>query len=160
MDRASRRHRWAILLLWGIHGLSSYLFLNTRGLAYRDLDAPSGISFVRDLQSSGSDDGIAIEMGLVFAAVGVLLRAARWSRPPSGTELALHWVLIALQGLFLLSLEMGSLWRTVLVAHNLPLAIWLADLAALTAVIAALCWAMLRPRPPEEPRTPTESSSR
>jgi hypothetical protein len=141
IDRLRKSSRWAILILWAIHGVSSYAFSTTRGLAYRDLDSPTGLSYVRELQSSGSNDGIVIEIGVLFAVIGVLVRGARWKRHPSGAELAVHGGLVGFQAAFVATTEVGSAWTTVLLAHDIPLCVWMADVGALAAIVATLCCA-------------------
>lgn len=124
-------------LLWALLGILSYAFTQTRGFAYSNGDAPGGIAYVRDLESSGGDDGIVIAMGMVFGAVGTVWALVRRRRVFGVLDLVVNGLLVALQGLYLGAIDQGSVWVTIARGANIPLALWVGCLAALVGCIGA-----------------------
>ncbi len=131
-----RRPRLVLLLAWIVFGGLSCGFGYTDGLAYSDSGIPS-IAHVSDLQSSGSDDDMCIEMGAVFAVAMVLWTAVRVKRPFGAADIAMNVALIAAQMVYLLAIEAGSIWQTIVLDRNWVLVGWLVTLAALVALVPA-----------------------
>lgn len=121
----TRRHfARAMLVLWLVYGVLSYLFTTTKGLAYRDANKSAGISLVRDMQSSGGNDNICIELGIVFACMAFIWGMLRIKTNFKLADIAVYSALLVLQALFILSIEMGSIVDTVLYGRNFVLALW------------------------------------
>jgi hypothetical protein len=114
-------------------GVFSYLFLDTKGLAYADLDSPSKLSYVKDLKSSGNNDNIAIELGAVFAIVAVGWGLLRLKKPLGWIDLAVQGLLLLLQTVYLATIEVGSIIDTLVLDKNLVF--WLWTIFYLTLVI-------------------------
>jgi hypothetical protein len=147
----------AVLVLWLCVGATSYAFGRSRGLAYRDADAPSGIGHVRELHSSGGNDDIGIEVGVVLAAVGVLWALVRRGRPFARSDLVAHAVLMSVQILYVLALEVGSIADTVVLDRNVVLALWTVSYAML--FVCLLAGLATLNRSTRRPGTPKENNS-
>ncbi len=141
--KALRVFRMAILLLWAFHGGLSYLFVHTRGLAYSDADAPGGIAYVRDLHSSGGNDNISIEMGVVFAGLAIAWAAARAKAEFGVADLVANGILLGLQGAYLMAIEVGSLFTTVVLARNVLVGLWAGTFVALWVCLANVAVALI-----------------
>lgn len=126
-----------ILLLWVMHGVLSYLFTHTHGLVYLNADSASGISLVSELESSGGNDNICIEIGVVFAAIAVVWGGLRIKTQFGLADLGVNFVLVGLQALYILSIEVGSVLETV-VSGNSVLTIWLLCYVTLFSVLLCL----------------------
>ncbi len=138
-ERALKRIHLALLL--GMVALS-WAFSRTDGLVY-GTDRDGQTLHTSELQSSGSNDNLAIETGMVLFAVPLifmLLMKPKWS--PLVT--AVCW---AAQGLLVLSLDAGSIPKTVFDDRNLVLSAWLASFLALPLV---LIWEYTANRPAAE----------
>ena len=135
-----RKTKWIFLVLWLFHGLFSYLFSDTKGLAYADADSPSGISYVQNLQSSGSNDGITIEIGVVFAIVPIGWGVLRLKRAFGLVDLAVHGLFFSLQTLLIATIEIGSIIDTLVLDKNLVLMLWVISYSALSVSLAASFW--------------------
>jgi len=127
------RIRIALLVLWALLGAFSFAFGRTDGLVYDDPAIP--IAHVTELQSSGSNDGICIGIGAVLSGAALLWSALRIRRPFGGTDVVVHAALTAIQLLYLLGIEAGSLWQTILRDRNWALVAWLATLISLVGCV-------------------------
>lgn len=131
MMQAPRTVGRILLLLWFMHGMFSYLFTTTKGLAYSDADSVTGISYVRELQSSGGDDNICMGLGIVFAGIALFWGVLRLKTRFGVTDFTINTVLIGLQTLFLLTMEMGSVVDTIVLGKNVVLVLWMLTYIAL-----------------------------
>jgi hypothetical protein len=127
--------RLALLLLWALLGALSYGFSRTEGLAYDGGGMP--VAYVRELRSSGIDDDLCIEIGVVLAVVALAWGGLRIRRPFGTLDVAAHGALIAVQVACLMALEAGSIRLTIVRDRSWVLAAWLATLCGL-ATSAAL----------------------
>lgn len=139
-DNAMRMTGWIFIALWLFHGLFSYLFFGTKGLAYADTDSPSGISYVQDLHSSGSNDSITIEVGVVFAIAAIGWGILRIKRAFRLIDLAVHGLLLSLQTLLVATIEIGSIVDTLVLDKNHVLMLWVISYSALSVFLAAASW--------------------
>jgi hypothetical protein len=137
MTTSRGRFGRSALALWIALGALSFAFTQTRGLAFVDGDAPGGLTYVSALESAGGDDGIAIAMGMFFACLGVVWGLMRVRRPFGRGDLLVNGGLVALQGLYLATIEQGSIAATIARDRNLVLAAWVACLLALSASVIA-----------------------
>jgi hypothetical protein len=134
MSAPSSPVRIALLLLWILLGALSYGFSRTAGLAYDDAGVP--LTHVSELRSSGSNDDLCIEIGLVLAVAALLLGALRIRRPFGLVDVAGNAMLLAVQVVYLLAIEAGSIQQTIVRDRNWVLAAWLATFAALAGAVA------------------------
>lgn len=134
--------RPAALVLWALFGLTSFAFTRTRGLSFPE--PGTGPRFVSELHSSGGDDNLCIEVGVVFAALALALHLVRLRTPVHPLELVAHAVLLGVQALYLAAIEQGSVQATVVHARNAALVLWLLALAGLWAWLVAALAARLR----------------
>ena len=132
MDSAQNL-RLVSLGLWLLFGLLSYSFSETGGLAYSI--GPSELAYVRELESSGSDDGIGIEMGVLCAGAALIWGAFRFRSRFGFADLLLQGVLLTVQAAYLAAIEVGSVFDTVVRDRNVVLALWLVVYFALWS-----CW--------------------
>lgn len=139
------------LLLWLALGALSVAFAFTDGLAYTGI--PS-IRHVRELQSSGGDDDLCVEVGAAFAVVATIFGAARARRPFGAVDVAAHAALVALQATYLLLIEAGSIAETLARDRNGVLAGWLLAYAALAGGVALAATRGTGARADAEPTTP------
>lgn len=123
-----------MLVLWAAFGALSSAFACTDGLAYPDPPIP--ITHVRELQSSGSNDDLCIEMGVLFGACAVIWGVLRARRRLGGADVAVNAALVAAQVVYLFAIEAGSLQETISRDRNWVLGAWLFTLAALVAWVA------------------------
>jgi len=126
-----------IIILWLLLAVFSYLFFYTQGLAYSDSDSVSGISYVNELQSSGGDDNICIEIGVAFAIIALLWGFLRYRAQSGLADFTINAVLIGLQMLYILSIEAGSVIDTIVLGKNFILMLWVLTYAALCCSIFA-----------------------
>lgn len=145
-----RSPRVVPLVLWALLGALSGGFAFTEGLAYSDPGVP--ITHVRQLQSSGSDDDLCIELGAVFGLGAVVWSGLRMRRRFSVADLAVNGALLGAQAAYLLAIEAGSIQQTLARDRNWVLGAWLATFTALaiwtaTGVVAA----RERPKGPRAP---------
>jgi hypothetical protein len=124
------------LVLWLVHGVASYLFSNSNGLAYGDLDAVSRIGYVKNLKSTGNNDNIAIEIGVAFAVLGVAWALIRLRKPFRWFDWTAQCVLWLLQTLYLISIEVGSIRDSLIVDRNMVLLLWMTSYSALLIALA------------------------
>ena len=136
--RHMNKVRGAIILLWATLALLSVAFGRTRGFAYSDSDALSGISHTRDLKSSGANDNVAIEIGFEIGGVAVAWCGLRWifRRRFGAADLAATALLLALQTAFLVGVDAGSIRDTILLDNNIILALWTLAYLCLWPVLA------------------------
>ena len=127
--------RRLILALWFLYGVFSYLFTYTQGLGYSNADSGSGISYVRELQSSGANDNICVEVGVALAAVGLVWGAARIKGRAGLTDLSVNLILLSLQAFFITAIEMGSLYVTIFIGKNIVLALWVLAYSLLSILV-------------------------
>lgn len=132
------------MVLWAALGVLSYAFgVHTRGLAFPESLAPSGVGYVTDLHSSGANDNVPFGMGAVIALVAVAWGGVRFERAFAALDVGVHAGLLSVQLLLLLSVEAGSMWFTIVSDANLWLALWLVAYAALwVALIAGAAFAV------------------
>lgn len=97
-----------LLALWAVYGALSEAFALTPGLAYPDADQRSGLAYVNDLESLGSDDNLCIEIGIVISAVGVLWAVVRRNGRFMLRDFAVNFFLVACQAAYLAAMEMGA----------------------------------------------------
>jgi hypothetical protein len=121
-------------VLWVLLGALSYAFSRTEGLAYDGAGLP--LAHVRDLRSSGSEDDLCIEVGVVLAGAALLWGGLRSRRPFGLADVAGHAVLLGVQVAYLVAIEAGSVQLTIVRDRNWVLAAWLATFAALAGGIA------------------------
>lgn len=133
-----------LLVVWVVYGALSEVFTLTRGLAYLDTDRRSGLAYVAELQSSGGNDNICIEIGVVFSVVGALWAVLRRNRGFGLRDFALNVVLVVLQGVYLAAVEMGSVWTTVVQDRNFVLALWVILYGVLVVLPAVAMFGSLR----------------
>ena len=126
----SNGNRWAgmsmkkairVIYLFAILGLilTGAAFYKTRGLVYG-----SGHSYVwRDIQSTGSNDDVAIGSAVFLFFIPLLIEIVQWRRHRvRGAWLfCVAWLLDAL---LLASMEVGSVWQTIFIDKNSVLATW------------------------------------
>jgi hypothetical protein len=136
MTSRSRLGRFA-LALWTALGALSFAFTQTRGLAFVDGDAPGGLTHVSALESGGGDDDLAIVMGMVFGCLGVAWGLVRIRRPFGRGALLVNGGLVALQWVYLATIEQGSVATTIVRDRNVVLGAWAACLLGLSASVIA-----------------------
>ncbi len=128
-----RRTRIVVLVLWVALGALSCGFAFTDGLAYSDPGIP--ITHVRQLQSSGSNDNLCIEMGVVFGLGAVLWGALRIRRRFGGVDVVVNGALVAAQVVYLVAIEAGSIPQTIARDRNWVLGAWFVTFAALVICV-------------------------
>jgi hypothetical protein len=102
---------------------------STEGLAY---SGPGiSITHVRQLLSSGSNDDLCIEMGVVFGLAAVLWGAPRMRRRFGAADVAVNTALLAAQAAYLFAIEAGSIQQTIARDRNWVLGAWFATFVAL-----------------------------
>lgn len=111
-------------------------FAFTAGLAYSDPGIP--ITHVTELQSSGSNDDLCIEMGVVFGLVAVLWGVLRIKRRFGGADVAVNAALVAAQIVYLVAIDAGSISQTIARDRNLVLAAWLVTFEALAICVVVV----------------------
>lgn len=129
--QAPRTTRNLVLACWFLVAVFSFLFMTTRGLAYRDGKTPTSISHVSELLSSGGNDDFAIAAGAVFAVVALLWGVVRLKSGFSLTGLAVHASLVIMQAVSMKTIEVGSVFDTVVYDRNIVLALWVLSYAGL-----------------------------
>jgi hypothetical protein len=128
--RSVTRSRAGLLLLWLAVGLCTASFLGTEGLV-AVWSTEADVEYTHEQLSGGDDDDVCIAMGLFFAALGLGWNGLRVLCPLRRADLVAHGLLLGLQGLYLFAIDTGSLWKTVLLGGNVPLASWLLAYAGL-----------------------------
>lgn len=123
-----------LLMFWILHGVFSYLFFDTSGLVYIDRDSPLGFSYVEDLHSSGGNDNISIETGIVFSIFGALFSILRFGKAFGVIDLGFHGVLLFFQAVLVVTIEVGSIVHTILDAKNIVLLFWMISYLSLCAI--------------------------
>ena len=101
--------------------LTGAAFYKTRGLVDR-----SGSSYVwRDIHSSGSNDDIAIGSAVFLFSIPLVIEILQWRRERvrGDWSFGVAWLL---EALLLVSMEVGSVWQTILTDKNTVLAVWVA----------------------------------
>jgi hypothetical protein len=150
MTTSRRRLGRSALAFWVALGALSFAFTQTPGLAFVDADAPGGLTHVSALESAGGDDDLAIAMGMGFACVGVVWGLVRVRRPFGRRDALVNGGLVALQGVYLATIEQGSIAATIARDRNLVLAAWVACLLGLSiSVIAGVRLAVATRAPAE-----------
>jgi hypothetical protein len=124
-----RRFRLDILALWAVLAGLSFGFARTEGLVYADPGIP--FTHVKQLQSSGSNDDLCIEIGVAFGLLGVLWGALRMRRRFGIADVAANGALVVAQAVYLFAIEAGSIPQTIARDRNWVLGAWLATFAAL-----------------------------
>lgn len=121
-----------------VYGILSYLFSYTKGLAFIDSNSAGGIGYVNQLLSTGSDDNLAIEIGIVFAAILFIANIFRVKKQLSRPDSIIVLVVLSIQILYLFSIDAGSLATTIFNDVNIILLLWLTSIATMI-VLALIC---------------------
>jgi hypothetical protein len=104
--------------------LLSWSFAWTNGFAY-GADRAGALLYTKDLTSSGSNDNFSIEIGKVLFLVPLILRIAFWRRKAGWIE----WLVLSgiwlYEGVLLLTLDSGSIVKTILHDKNIVLQFWI-----------------------------------
>ena len=103
--------------------ISGFAFGRTNGLVLKGEDSED--IYVTDLLTSGSDDNITIEISSRLFIPVLLISLFRIFRNMKPVEYLFNNLISMLQIFFLLAIEAGSLFKTIIYDHNIPLLIWI-----------------------------------
>lgn len=103
----------------------SFLFSRTEGLLVKGYLGEDVLTHTRSLFSSGSDDDVCVEIGrILFSLSFFIILFSIFRRKFGSVERVLVASLYALQILFLMFIEVGSILDTVIYGRNFVLALW------------------------------------
>lgn len=100
----------------------SIAFRTTSGLVTGLVD--SQMIYVIDYLSSGSDDNVIIEASFLLYIIPIVITLLRISKPFVIWEYFVSVFAFIFQFIFLFSLELGSITKTILLDHNYILLFW------------------------------------
>ena len=103
--------------------LLSIFFRYTTGLSF--LDSRGYIEYSKNLLSSGNNDNICIEVGVVLIVLPFIYNAMYLFKPFNKIDFFLFFSFISIQLLFLASIEVGDFFTTVYYSGNYVLFFWL-----------------------------------
>jgi len=102
----------------------SYLFDETRGLLSAwYLDGELVLEYVNQLYSSGSDDDITIELGIILYIPLIMVYLI--TRKITLFSIFVHAVLVTIQSFCFLCIEVGSIFDTIFYGRNYILLLWM-----------------------------------
>jgi hypothetical protein len=105
-----------------LQAVLSYAFEKTKGLLKKSYLIEGDTVYATDLLSSGANDDIAISLGYVLFSILALYYFIRQKVTPAGR--ITHIVILIIQFLFLVSIEVGSIFDTIMWGHNFILFVW------------------------------------
>lgn len=100
----------------------SYVFEGTKGLLKKSYLVEGDTIYVTELLSSGANDNITISLGYVLFSILALYYFIRQKVTLVGR--VTHIVILIIQFLFLVSIEVGSIFDTIIWGHNFILFVW------------------------------------
>jgi len=104
--------------------LLSFVFSITYGLVYGK-DKAGNLLFTNDLLSSGSNDNLCIQIGVIIFLVPLIFKLARFKKKIQISDCIVFFILWLLQFFFLITIEAGSIIKTILYSYNFALLIWI-----------------------------------
>lgn len=109
------------LLLWFSLGCATFAFGQTPGFVWGWLG--DRMVYAIDVSNNGADDALHVQLGLIWAALGLIWGARRIRTRFGGGDLLVYLLLLLLEGFFAFGLVDGMLLATVTVDRNVPLAV-------------------------------------
>lgn len=104
--------------------LLSWRFARSSGFIYES-DHAGRLLYRNELLSSGSNDNLHVESGVVLFALPLVLRVALWRRKVGWADWVIFLAAWLYQGFLLISLDAGSVGQTIVLSKNMVLMLWL-----------------------------------
>ena len=109
----------------------SYLFTFTNGLADFSVNAQGQLMknqdlfyISQDIMSSGHNDNICVEIGLILFAIPAIFKLIRIGKTIDSYDYFVFLIPWIIQLFFIYLIEVGSIRITIFYDHNIILAIW------------------------------------
>lgn len=103
--------------------ISGFVFEKTNGLILKWDD--DEYIYVTELLTSGSDDNVTIKISFILFIPIMIVSFFRIFKTMNTIEYVFNNLIILLQIFFLVSIEAGSVLKTILYDHNIALLVWL-----------------------------------
>ena len=103
--------------------ISGFVFEKTNGLILKWDD--DEYIYVTELLTSGSDDNVTIKISFILFIPIMIVSFFRIFKTMNTIEYVFNNLIILLQVFFLVSIEAGSVLKTILYDHNIALLVWL-----------------------------------